>query len=58
MQRTRQLVTYLQYGDFVGGLVALVPSRTNEIPLVGLQALQVSFLATLLTEHIAGCLVI
>ena len=45
-------------GIFVGGLATLVPSRTNEISLVGLQALWASFLATLLTGCIAGCLVI
>ena len=45
-------------GIFVGGLAPLVPSRTSEISLVGLQALWTSFLATLLTGCIAGCLVI
>jgi len=43
-------------GIFVGGLATLVPSRTNEISVVGLQALWTSFLATLLTGCIAGCL--
>ena len=45
-------------GIFVGGLSALVPSRANEISIVGLQALWTSFLATLLTGCIAGSLVI
>jgi len=45
-------------GIFVGGLSALVPSRASEISVVGLQALWTSFLATLLTGCIAGCLVI
>ncbi len=44
-------------GIFVGGLSALAPSRANEISVVGLQALWTSFLATLLTGCIAGCLV-
>ena len=43
-------------GIFVGGLSALVPSRANEVSIVGLQALWTSFLATLLTGCIAGCL--
>lgn len=45
-------------GIFVGGLSALVPSRANEISVVGLQALWTSFLATLLTGCIAGSLFI
>ena len=45
-------------GIFVGGLSALVPSRANEISIVGLQALWTSFLATLLTGCIAGSLAI
>ncbi len=45
-------------GIFVGGLSALVPSRANEISIVGLQALWTSFLATLLKGCIAGSLVI
>ena len=45
-------------GIFIGGLSALVPSRANEISIVGLQALWTSFLATLLTGCIAGSLVI
>ena len=45
-------------GIFVGGLSALVPSRANEISIVGLQALWTSFLATLLTGCIAGSLLI
>ena len=43
-------------GIFVGGLYSLVPSRANEISIIGLQALWTSFLATLLTGCIAGCL--
>ena len=45
-------------GIFVGGLSVLVPSRANEISIVGLQALWTSFLATLLTACIAGSLII
>ncbi|MEK9628172.1 MAG: nucleoside transporter C-terminal domain-containing protein [Nitrospinota bacterium] len=45
-------------GIFVGGLTALVPSRANEISLIGFQALWTAFLATLLTGCIAGCLII
>ena len=45
-------------GIFIGGLSALVPSRANEISIVGLQALWTSFLATLLTGCIAGGLLI
>jgi len=45
-------------GIFIGGLSALVPSRANEISIVGLQALWTSFLATLLTGCIAGSLLI
>ena len=44
-------------GIFIGGLSALVPSRANEISIVGLQALWTSFLATLLTGCIAGSFV-
>ena len=43
---------------FMGGLSALVPFRAHEIPLIGLQDLWTSFLATLLTEFIAGSLVL
>ena len=43
-------------GIFVGGLYSLAPSRANEISIIGLQALWTSFLATLLTGCIAGCL--
>ena len=39
-------------GIFVGGLAALIPSRTKELSLLGLRALWTAFLATLLT----GCL--
>ena len=45
-------------GIFVGGLSAMIPSRANEISIVGLKALWTSFLATLLTGCIAGSLVI
>ncbi len=45
-------------GIFMGGLSVLVPSRAQEISLVGLQALWTSFLATLLTGCIAGSLVL
>jgi len=45
-------------GIFIGGLSALVPSRANEISIVGLQALWTSFLATLLTGCIAGSFLI
>ena len=45
-------------GIFIGGLSALVPSRANEISIVGLQALWTSFLATMLTGCIAGGLLI
>tara|TARA_B100000686_G_C16733655_1_gene942312 strand:- start:229 stop:1506 length:1278 start_codon:yes stop_codon:yes gene_type:complete len=45
-------------GIFVGGLSALVPSRANEISIVGLKALWTSFLTTLLTGCIAGSFVI
>jgi CNT family concentrative nucleoside transporter len=42
----------------MGGLSALVPYRAHEISLIGFQALWTSFLATLLTECIAGSLVL
>jgi len=45
-------------GIFVGGLSAMIPSRANEIAIVGLKALWTSFLATLLTGCIAGSLLI
>jgi len=45
-------------GIFMGGLSALVPTRAQEISIIGLQALWTSFLATLLTGCIAGCLVL
>ena len=45
-------------GIFVGGLSGLVPSRSHEISLIGLQALWTSFLATLLTGCIAGSLIL
>ena len=43
-------------GIFVGGLTAIVPSRTTEISLLGLRGLWTAFLATLLTGCIAGVL--
>ena len=43
-------------GIFVGGLGALIPSRTKEVSLLGLRALWTAFLATLLTGCIAGVL--
>jgi CNT family concentrative nucleoside transporter len=43
---------------FLDGLSALVPYRAHEISLIGFQALWTSFLATLLTECIAGSLVL
>ena len=45
-------------GIFVGGACSILPSRTNEISWVGLQALWTSFLATLLAGCIAGSLAI
>jgi CNT family concentrative nucleoside transporter len=45
-------------GIFMDGLSALVPYRAHEISIIGLQALWTSFLATLLTEYIAGSLVL
>jgi len=44
-------------GIFVGGLAALVPSRTKELSLIGIRGLWTAFLATLLTGCIAGVLV-
>ncbi|MCZ6624243.1 MAG: nucleoside permease nupX [Deltaproteobacteria bacterium] len=43
-------------GIFVGGLGALIPSRTKEVSLLGLRALWTAFLATLLTGCLAGVL--
>jgi concentrative nucleoside transporter, CNT family len=43
-------------GIFVGGLAALIPSRTKEISLLGFRALWTAFLATLMTGCIAGVL--
>jgi CNT family concentrative nucleoside transporter len=64
---TQRSVTILTYalcgfvhlastGIFIGGLTALVPSRANDITLMGGRALWTSFLATLLTGCIAGTL--
>ncbi|MEO2043827.1 MAG: nucleoside transporter C-terminal domain-containing protein, partial [Nitrospinaceae bacterium] len=44
-------------GIFIGGLTALVPSRANDITVIGGRALWTAFLATLLTGCIAGALV-
>lgn len=43
---------------FVGGLTALVPSRANDITVIGGRALWTAFLATILTGCIAGALVL
>jgi len=43
-------------GIFVGGVAALIPSRTKEVSLLGLRALWTAFLATLLTGCLAGVL--
>jgi CNT family concentrative nucleoside transporter len=43
-------------GIFVGGLSALVPSRTKDISLLGFRALWTAFLATILTGCLAGVL--
>lgn len=43
-------------GIFIGGMVAIIPSRAKEITIIGIRALWTSFLATLLTGCIAGTL--
>ncbi len=43
-------------GIFIGGLIALVPVRANDITVIGGRALWTAFLATLLTGCIAGAL--
>lgn len=43
-------------GIFIGGLTALVPSRANDITVIGTRALWTAFLATVLTGCIAGAL--
>ena len=45
-------------GIFIGGLTALVPSRAQDITVMGGRALWTAFLATVLTGCIAGALVI
>ncbi len=66
---TQRSVTILTYalcgfvhlasmGIFVGGLIALVPSRAPDITVMGGRALWTAFLATVLTGCIAGALVI
>ncbi len=65
---TQRSVTILTYalcgfvhlasmGIFIGGLTALVPSRANDITVMGGRALWTAFLATILTGCIAGALV-
>lgn len=49
-------VHFASMGIFVGGIAALVPSRTKDLSLLGLRALWTAFLATLLTGCIAGVL--
>jgi CNT family concentrative nucleoside transporter len=49
-------VHFASMGIFVGGIAALVPSRTKDLSLLGLHALWTAFLATLLTGCIAGVL--
>ncbi|MCH2374492.1 MAG: nucleoside permease nupX [Planctomycetes bacterium] len=41
-------------GVFVGGLSALIPSRTKDLSALGLRSLWTAFLATLLTGCLAG----
>ena len=66
---TQRSVTILTYalcgfvhlasmGIFIGGLTALVPSRAQDITVMGGRALWTAFLATVLTGCIAGALVI
>ena len=51
-------VHFASMGIFIGGLTALVPSRANDIAVIGGRALWTAFLATVLTGCIAGTLVI
>ena len=66
---TQRSVTILTYalcgfvhlasmGIFIGGLTALVPSRAQDITVMGGRALWTAFLATVLTGCIAGALFI
>ena len=65
-QRSVTILTYAlcgfvhlaSMGIFIGGLTALVPSRANDITVMGGRALWTAFLATVLTGCIAGALVI
>jgi concentrative nucleoside transporter, CNT family len=50
-------VHFASMGIFIGGLTALVPSRANDITVIGGRALWTAFLATILTGCIAGTLV-
>ena len=43
-------------GIFVGGMVALIPSRVKEVSMLGIRSLWTAFLTTLLTGCIAGVL--
>lgn len=45
---------FASYGIFVGGLSALIPSRSSEVSSLGLKALWAGTLATLMTGCIAG----
>ena len=49
-------VHFASMGIFVGGLAALIPSRSKELTILGLRALWTAFLATLLTGSIASVL--
>jgi concentrative nucleoside transporter, CNT family len=49
-------VHFASMGIFMGGLTALVPSRANDITVIGARALWTAFLATILTGCIAGTL--
>jgi concentrative nucleoside transporter, CNT family len=65
-QRSVTILTYALCGFvhfasmaiFIGGLAALVPSRANDITVIGGRSLWTAFLATVLTGCIAGALVI
>ena len=65
-QRSVTILTYAlcgfvhlaSMGIFIGGLTALVPSRAQDITVMGGRALWTAFLATVLTGCIAGALVI
>jgi concentrative nucleoside transporter, CNT family len=65
-QRSATILTYTlcgfvhfaSMGIFVGGLAALVPSRSHDITVIGGRSLWTAFLATVLTGCIAGALVI